>query len=65
MSEGLEGSTKETKGVSRLLDLSKVIRYLRDREKKEGGFTILPLNFILTLKTPTMPFKYYNSWMSM
>lgn len=42
MNEGLEGSRKEISGVSRLLDLSKVIRYLRDREKKEGGFSFAP-----------------------
>jgi hypothetical protein len=42
MNEGLEGSKKETKGVSRLLDLPKVIRYLRDREKKDGGFSFAP-----------------------
>lgn len=42
MNEGLEGSKKEIRGVSRLLDLSKVIRYLRDPEKKEGGFSFAP-----------------------
>jgi hypothetical protein len=42
MNEGLEESRKEIRGVSRLLDLSKVIRYLRDREKKEGGFSFAP-----------------------
>lgn len=42
MNEGLEGPKEEIKGLSRLLDLSKVIRYLRDREKKEGGFSFAP-----------------------
>ena len=42
MNDGLEESRKEIRGVSRLLDLSKVIRYLRDREKKEGGFSFAP-----------------------
>ena len=42
MNEDLEGSKEEIKGLSRLLDLSKVIRYLRDREKREGGFSFAP-----------------------
>lgn len=35
-------SKKEIEGLSRLLELSKVIQYLREREKKEGGFSFAP-----------------------
>jgi len=39
MSEGLQRSRKEIEQLSRLLELSKVIHYLKDREKEEGGFS--------------------------
>lgn len=33
---------KEIKPLARLLELSKVIQYLKDREKEEGGFSFVP-----------------------
>ena len=33
---------EETEKLSHLLELSKIIQYLRDREKKEGGFSFAP-----------------------
>jgi len=42
MKESLQRSKKEIERLSRLLELSKVIQYLKDREKKEGGFSFAP-----------------------
>ena len=42
MKEGLQRSKKEIEQVSRLLKLSRVVQYLKDREKKGGGFSFAP-----------------------
>jgi len=42
MNKGLQRSKKEIEQLSRLLELSKVVQYLKDREKKEGGFSFVP-----------------------
>ena len=42
MDKGLRELEKETEKLSRVFELSKVIQYLRDREKEKGGFSFAP-----------------------
>lgn len=42
MNKGVRELGKEIEKLSRVLDLSKVIQYLRDREKEKGGFSFAP-----------------------
>ena len=42
MKEGFQRLKKEIDQLSRLLELSKVIQYLKDREKEGGGFSFAP-----------------------
>jgi hypothetical protein len=42
MSKGLHELENEIEELDQLLELSRVIQYLRDREKKEGGFSFAP-----------------------
>jgi len=42
MNKGSHVLKKEIEKLSHLLKLSKVIQYLKDREKKEGGFSFAP-----------------------
>ena len=42
MNKGSYLLKKEIEKLSHLLELSKVIQYLKDREKKEGGFSFAP-----------------------
>jgi hypothetical protein len=42
MREDFQRLKKEIEQLSRLLELSKVIQYLKDREKKGGGFSFAP-----------------------
>jgi hypothetical protein len=42
MKEGFQRSRKEIEKLSRLIELSKVIQYLKDREKEGGGFSFAP-----------------------
>jgi len=46
-------SEKEIEQLHGLLEVSKVVQYLKDREKEEGGSALL-LSFIPTSKTPIM-----------
>jgi hypothetical protein len=38
-------------------DLSRIVRYLKDREKKGGGFSFASELYPI-LKTPILPFEY-------
>jgi len=42
MNKGLHELGKEIEKLSRVLDLSKLIQYLMDREKEKGGFSFAP-----------------------
>lgn len=59
MNKDLETLEGKLESFNDQILISKVIHYLKDREKEEGG-SVLFLTSILALMTLIMPFARYN-----